>query len=217
MPALAGTSCSLPAPPCARKNEEMRSFAMRASVSRSRVVGARRSRRRAHDVADAMAIGIAVDAPQRALVATRPSLDRSTHPARCCLSSTSVGRGRPARPRPGCGFRPSRSLGSSARNIRAPLARRRARNGGRRPRRRASRRALERVAGEFRRGDFGKQPRIECARARPGRPARSHSRSSTARSKPTVWPITTAPPMNRKAPATRRRRRGIRDRGGVDP
>ena len=66
--------------------------------------------------------------------------------------------------------------------------------------------AVERIAGEIRRGDFGEQPRVERARARPGRPARSHSRLSTARSKPTVCPITTAPPRSWKAPARRRRR-----------
>ena len=69
----------------------MRSSISRASASPTVSLAADEFRRRAHHVADAMTIGIAVDAAERALgVGAERRVDGSTQPARCCWSSTSV-------------------------------------------------------------------------------------------------------------------------------
>ena len=121
----------------------------------------------------------------RSASARRGASTASIQPARCCWSSTSVSARQAASPRRACGCCASRSLGTSAVKMRAvivasPSAEWRSDDLDTEPRGEI----VERVAGEIGLGDLGEQPRVERARRLQGTAARSHSRLSTARSKP---------------------------------
>ena len=72
-------------------SEEIRSFVIRASASSKRSVGGDELAGDAHDVADAVAIGVAVDAPQRALGIDARSALRRLDPAGAVLLVEHVG------------------------------------------------------------------------------------------------------------------------------
>ena len=153
--------------------------------------------RRAHHVADAMTVGIAVDAarPHRRRRGLRRPGPASTHPARCCLSIASV-RAPQARSASASVRMPhSRNLGSGRGRSEPRLTRRPGPNGVRSPPRRASRRGPSSVWPARSGAAIWASSRTSSARGRVhARPARPHSRSRTARSKPTEWPMRTAPP-----------------------
>ena len=117
----------------------------------------------------------------------------STQPARCCSSSTL---GQRAAGLHRLGQRADAALAQLRHQRAGRRARssshRRAPNAGRRPRRRARRRAGRANSRPGSARPPAASRRVSSVRGRcQAMPARSHSRLSTARSKPSVWPITT--------------------------
>ena len=161
---------------------------------------------------DPVAIGIAVDAAERALGIDRARRCDGLDPAGAMLLSSASVSARQAcsasasvrMPR----FAQLRHEGEE--HARRGHRRRQAPNADRRSRRRARRQGCRASSRRGRGSATSARSRVSSVRGGcQATPARSHSRLSTARSNPTEWPITTAlADAARQAPARRRRNRG---------